>query len=300
MKNNPAMIGTKSQIVKVEIVNVTPEIASELLEKNYEGNRKIHKTYVEQLAIAMKAGRYVPENGQTIVRDIADGTVYDGQHRLSAIVLSGTTQRMLVVWVTNGKEAYQTIDNGTKRNTAQYVDLPDPNNSTTVAKYMACVEWGTTPLASCLQYKFSHGASIDRGLVLSYAAQHGDEIVDAVRKGGRMKNAAGGSGPKTMYAFFICLLKYCGDDSFLDEFLNEFMKSASPNLTVNACKMAIMKMATGRHAGRGLDKKWLLGTLLDAYSHYRKMDNSTMLNKQKSRINDYSNLMQHRRDEHRS
>lgn len=283
--------------VKAEIITITPEMAKEMLEHNYEDNRNIRKSYVMQLATVMRAGRYMSENGQTIVMGEDDGVLYDGQHRLAAIVESGIPQTMLVVRIVNGKEAYKTIDNGTKRNASDFIRLPNRNNAAAVAKIMACVEWGEAPLLSCLQGKMGNGnALIDRGLVVAYAEQHGSDITDAVRKAGAIRESLG-CGSQSLYAFFIMLVQYCGTDAFLEEFIEEFTKNASDNLTVTACKTVIMKAAAARKGDRGLDKKWLLGTLMDAYHHFCEMDGSTMLNHQTQRMTTYAKYVQQRRNE---
>lgn len=281
--------------MRAEIITVTPPMAEEWLTHNYDGNRNIRQNYVAQLAMVMSSGRYVSENGQTIVFGEDDGVLYDGQHRLQAIVQSGVPQTLLVVWITNGKEAYKTIDNGTKRNAADFIKLPNRSNVAAVAKYMACVEWGTSPLLSCLQGRITTTNFIDRGLVVAYAEQNGDNLVDAVRRGCVIRTSIG-SGAQSLYAFFIALVRFCENDAFIDEFLEELSKNASPNLTVTACRSMIMKTAASSKANGAVNNKWLLGTLLDAYHHFCEMDNSTMLNHQSQRITSYSKLMQKQRD----
>lgn len=282
--------------MKAEIITITPDMAKRMLEHNYTDNRNIRKAYVNQLAAVMRNGRYISENGQTIVLGEDDGILYDGQHRLMAIVESGCTQVMLVVWITNGKDAYKTINNGTKRNAADFIRLPNRNNAAAVAKCMSCIEWGTAPLLSCLQGRIETELFVDRSLVVAYAEQHGVEIVDAVRKASVIRDSLG-CGALSLYAFFIMLVRYCNMDVFLDEFVGELSKNASENLTVTACRTAIMKTAASAKSGNGLNKKWLLGTLLDAYHHFCEMDNSTMLNHQSQRMAAYSKYVNQRRDE---
>lgn len=279
--------------MKVEIVDVTPELAEEMLTHNFKENRNIRSTYVSQLAYVMKCGRYISENGQTIVFGEDDGVLYDGQHRLNAIVESGTTQRVIVVHIHKGKEAYKTIDNGTKRNASDFISLPNRHNCAAVGKVMACVEWGEAPLLSCLQGRWSTKILVDRGIVLSYCDQHGQEIVDAVRLGGKMKNAVR-YGSQTLYAEVISIIRYCGMDTYLSEFIEDFCREAPDSKTVTALKTSILRTGSG---AKKLDNKWLVGTLLDAYTHYCEMDGSTMFNKQNLRINQYAKLVQQRRDE---
>lgn len=281
--------------MRAEVMEITPERAMEMLEHNYEDNRKLRKSYVNQLAMVMRNGRYVSENGQTIVLGEDDGVLYDGQHRLMAIAESGCAQTMLVVWITNGKEAYKTIDNGTKRKASDFLRLPDRNVVAAVAKIMACVEYGDAPLLSCLIGRIATKEHIDRSLVIAYAEQHGERLCESCRTGNRMRNAVN-CGSQSTFAVFVELVTYCGTDEYLMEFVDEFAKPASEYLTVTAAKTALLRMMAKTHTNKSLDRKWLLGTLLDAYTHFCKMDDSTTFNKQTRRISDYSKLIQEQRE----
>jgi hypothetical protein len=114
------------QVVEV----ITPEVAKEWLDKN-TNNRPISQGRVELYAEDMRNGRWTGENGQTIVFS-STGELMDGQHRLSAIVASGKSQRMLVVRDVR-KAAFDTIDNGRARTPGDILALEGIKNSTLVA-----------------------------------------------------------------------------------------------------------------------------------------------------------------------
>jgi hypothetical protein len=88
---------------------VTPQLASEWLEKNNTGNRNIRKGDVEILRAIIAQGLWEPTHQGIGFYD--DGTVADGQHRLTAIVQAGIS-----VWVnvTTGlpRRAIHAIDGG--------------------------------------------------------------------------------------------------------------------------------------------------------------------------------------------
>lgn len=93
-----------------EVVLVTPKIARELLGANINArNRTLKKSHVNFLAKLMSDGCWV-YNGDSI-KIGADGILYDGQHRLAAVVLSGKAQHMLFVRGL-GTEALMHIDIG--------------------------------------------------------------------------------------------------------------------------------------------------------------------------------------------
>jgi hypothetical protein len=77
---------------KTEFVLVTPEMATELL-KHAPPGRPLSSKTVERFIEAI-------ENGERLTSPIfiaVDGTLVDGQARLSAIVASGVSARMLLI-----------------------------------------------------------------------------------------------------------------------------------------------------------------------------------------------------------
>lgn len=97
--------------MKTQIREVTPEIALDLLKCNTR-NRPLKQKVVIDYAIQMKKGLW-KENGESII--MSDGNMLlDGQHRLAAIVKSGTTQKILVVTGVKS-DSFDTIDTGLVR-----------------------------------------------------------------------------------------------------------------------------------------------------------------------------------------
>lgn len=103
-------ITEQAAIPKTEIVQVTPEMASELLKKNTH-NRRINLVHVSSLVSIIKRGKW-QFNGDAI-RVSVSNVLLDGQHRLEAIVRSETP--LQTVMVTNlPDEVFTTIDTGTR------------------------------------------------------------------------------------------------------------------------------------------------------------------------------------------
>lgn len=102
-----------------ELVDITPEIAATWLKSNTH-NRNFRPAVAASYAADMTAGAWL-ENGQSI-RFATDGTLLDGQHRLTAIRDSGVTIRMLVV---RGlpNETQMTMDTGAKRTFADVLRM---------------------------------------------------------------------------------------------------------------------------------------------------------------------------------
>jgi len=112
-----------------KVTEVTPALAEKWLHQNTH-NRKVRDNAVYGYARDMEAGNWA-ENGEAI-KFAADGTLLDGQHRLSAIVLSGVTLRLLVV--TGLQTATQeTMDDGRKRSVADALTLRKEPNAVQLA-----------------------------------------------------------------------------------------------------------------------------------------------------------------------
>lgn len=92
-------------------IKITPEHARELLLLN-KGNRPLVSHHVKRLTQEMKEGRW-KFNGDPI-RISVSNRLLDGQHKLHAIVMSNTTQEILLV---RGlpDDVFDTIDVGRKR-----------------------------------------------------------------------------------------------------------------------------------------------------------------------------------------
>ena len=126
---------------------ITPEIAAEMLTHNYR-NRLINKKRVATLAADMKSGNWT-ESPNPICFD-TDGNLIDGQHRLSAVVLSGCPVVMTVAYdVPN----ISVIDKGLERSTGESLymrgiiphDLSGRNTIAAVNRYMAIASGGNHP-----------------------------------------------------------------------------------------------------------------------------------------------------------
>lgn len=138
-----------------EIEKVTPSIAVAYLERN-TSNRNMSHNRVTAMAEAMKRGEWV-FNGDSI-RFSDDGVLLDGQHRLAAIVKSGTAQNLLVI---RGlpKSVFSTIDTGSARTAAEVIGLAGVKNQNVAAAgaklYLLWRAYGS-PLDRGSKYSFSH------------------------------------------------------------------------------------------------------------------------------------------------
>ena len=118
---------------KVELRKVTPEWAAEILRKHDESivtgkyrQRSLSEKDVAKYATDMKAGNW-GVTGQGISFD-EEQNLLDGQHRLAAVVKSGVTVEMVVIWdlashVTKQIKTVDVFDIGKKRQVAQQLRM---------------------------------------------------------------------------------------------------------------------------------------------------------------------------------
>lgn len=130
--------------MRIEQVKVTPKLAAKWLEKNFEKNRNKREAHVKRLAADMKAGRWI-ETGETIKFNTI-GLLVDGQHRLSAIILSGCT---LNIWVAYDvpSDAIKAIDTGASRTASDVMainsSLSHPKHLPTLIRRIMAWEAGS-------------------------------------------------------------------------------------------------------------------------------------------------------------
>jgi hypothetical protein len=101
-----------------EVLDLTPELAHELLRQVPHHQRKLTKNHVTRLAEAMLNGRFM-FTPQPLIVD-SNGALVDGQHRCQAVVESGIT---VPVVLTRGAdpEVFALIDTGKARLPQQFI-----------------------------------------------------------------------------------------------------------------------------------------------------------------------------------
>lgn len=115
--------------VTTSVEIVTPEMASAWLDTNH-ANRRLRRTFVTQLARAILRGEWLL-NGETIKFD-RDGSLLDGQHRLSAIV---EADKSIPLTIVRGLDhaAQETVDIGAKRSMADMLKMRGEASATSLA-----------------------------------------------------------------------------------------------------------------------------------------------------------------------
>lgn len=114
---------------RIELVNVTPELAQFWLTQN-ESNRNIRRVIWKAYARDMAAGAW--KLTAEPVKISPAGKLLDGQHRLHAIVDSGATVQMFVAYDVP-EDAQQAMDSGSKRTASDALALRGDGQTSLVA-----------------------------------------------------------------------------------------------------------------------------------------------------------------------
>lgn len=111
----------RSNEIEQKVFKVTPAHAEKWLEMN-TGNRRIRPSHVRHLARQMEQGRWML-SPEPIV--FSPKRLLDGQHRLSAVLMSGCTIEASVALVQN-EDVFRVLDQGVNRNNSDLTGIPSP------------------------------------------------------------------------------------------------------------------------------------------------------------------------------
>lgn len=124
------------------VVQITPSMAEEWLKMNSVGghtNRKFRSTHANTFAAEMRAGQW-----RLTHQGIAFGTtgrLIDGQHRLTAVIESQTTQPMLV-FINAPEDNFDNFDRGASRNLADILRKDASLTALATSIVRTCVSHG--------------------------------------------------------------------------------------------------------------------------------------------------------------
>ena len=126
--------------IHAEVQTITPELAGDWLARP-GANRRMSTTIVNRYADAMVRGEW-KITGEPIILS-PDGRLLDGQHRLAAVVQSGTTIESMVVTGVHD-DAFTQMNSGKSRTQADVVSIAGYTNANRVsalARAIIAYEW---------------------------------------------------------------------------------------------------------------------------------------------------------------
>lgn len=116
-------------MIKATVKTITPKMAEKMLDMNTDNFRKIDPRRVDRYSKEIESGNW-EVNGESI-KFHQDGSLKDGQHRLSAIVNTGEAVKTVVV--TGIEVDGRTIDRGRPRTVSQWLSYSGYKNTAVLA-----------------------------------------------------------------------------------------------------------------------------------------------------------------------
>jgi hypothetical protein len=124
-----ATVPAVARTTRIELVNVTPELAEFWLTQN-QSNRRVRRTIWKSYARDMQAGAW--KLTAEPVKLSPEGKLLDGQHRLHAVVDAGVTVPMFVAYDVPD-DAQAAMDSGAKRTASDALALRGDSQTSLVA-----------------------------------------------------------------------------------------------------------------------------------------------------------------------
>lgn len=196
---------------------ITPEEAAELLSRGGD-NRNIRKKQVSKYESDMVEDKWAPYSLIKIDKDT--GVVLDGQHRLEAGIRSGKPFRAIMIYVPN--EDMVTTDIGAIRTLPDMIRWQNKGHVKDVTVVAALVrahaQWDGSDLAPNADMSMAEQVEQYK---LNAEVYHA--AANATGSVARMLRSKGCPVSSSMLALSWLLLKeHAEDDSFVDEFFNEW------------------------------------------------------------------------------
>ena len=156
----------------IRTVAVSPEMAERWLQHN-EGNRSIDRATVKRYANDMIRGQWA-ETGETI-KFSSDGRLLDGQHRLSAVVMSRTTVNMLIARGVD-PSAIHAIDTGRTRSAGDALTImastTNANAVAALARKIIGFEYGQKKVFNTTKIRGGSDSPITNRDIITYCARY--------------------------------------------------------------------------------------------------------------------------------
>lgn len=261
---------------KVRYVKITPERAEQLLQHNYSKQRKIKARVVYNYAVDMLNGRFQSKMlGQPLMAewDLKTGELIwflDGQHRLRAVIESGTTQVFLLVWESYLNFEY--IDNGARRETSDYIDRPSAKIfSSVIDKVIRMKRITTGSVIHCLADR----SKSTRNEILIFERTYptlSNEIDELIKDAEKIKKQIKKGGSLASFAGIGWMLSELGLDDHWKAFCDDCGKTDPDSAAIRAFTRWRLEEIARRQGTMQKDRYSLSGILwmYDNFKGWRK------------------------------
>lgn len=184
-------------MVQVTVENIKPQQAQDLLANQVDKQRKLDTKRVGDFATMMRMGQFRLSNDAIV---IVRGLLGNGQHRLSAVVLSKLAAPFIVMRSTDDT-VFDIMDCGKSRSVGQALshEMRHATNSGSVARLVLAYEREViTPSTVC------QVGDISRCDILAYCREHQSDLESLLSQASVWYYAQRLLSPTVVVAFQIC------------------------------------------------------------------------------------------------
>lgn len=129
--------------MRIERIELTPNMAEHFLSKNYDKQRKVNPHWVETISNDIKEGRWNPNVPNSAIVFSKRGDMLDGQHRCLAVVKANKPVRTYAIYDVD-ESSFRDIDNGISRKAKDFMDCKNANTVAAIASFAVCISDGAT------------------------------------------------------------------------------------------------------------------------------------------------------------
>lgn len=264
--------------MKQEKILLTPEIAKTLLEKNYCKNRKIRKNNLFKIVNDIENGRWNPDLSE--VQDpiivSSEGYLINGQHRCSAVVVSG-----IPVYTTIKYEVpldlYNLLDGISQRTAADALDCNNKRSIAALARIACLIEDGSASLITSLGgYLTSDSKTTPtRSQIIAKANEDNEKLQRFVRYS--MSIGPYLCNKKGVVAAALFVIDYVNRGDALERFVSDASQMTTSSQQINAMRAFVYKNSSIKDTKT--NSKWFHGVIYTAYEAYRSNTEIKQFNK---------------------
>ena len=236
----------------VTIEKINAQQATLMLQNQHELQRGLKESWVNRLAAEMASGNFLLSCDALV---LVNNVLYNGQHRLQAVIKANTTCQFLVMR-THDKEIFHVIDAGCKRNVSDVIGGEHRMCVAAMAMTILSYNQGMTSAYS------RGGARLRRSEAIAFCEQHREKLVALAKLMHSFYKSNRFLSPSTSGAFAYLANEICGED-----FGTTFIKSVYAGDTTNdAAKDLRDKLINNRLSKAKLPNTYLFGLIIKAFN----------------------------------
>lgn len=255
-----------------KIVELTPELAKEMLSNNYGRNRKIRRTVIKRYAEDIRDGKWCNEASyiQDPIMISEKGELINGQHRCHAVVEAGKSIQVCVLYDVP-ESVFRFLDNGESRQLYDFLDTPSAKSCSFLTKVMFVIEDKGALLSSSLEGKYNpcgdkKGGSITptRQQTIDKFNEDPERVLHYVRLGEIGARYIGRK--KSDFAIALFVIDRVGRGDAIERFTEDFGKAIPKSPQIALCRSYMTKYLMNPNFKS--TKKWFVGCIFRAYDAY--------------------------------